>query len=515
MAPQKKEEEAHVLGAEEAVLVQAFQASELSTHVVAETFNVRNMSVEDFKEDHGGQTFDFGALKEKFSNFCKDYNDVILHDSSTKGIYFCAKMLFVVGPESRKVKKDQGDKIYKFIFSYTTPKAEVDIAFEGYKKVKTRLDELNAEFKSITSKLPKGKDPDASTESKLRQNTAMRTQLSSQMADFEALVPGIGGVGYVPAPVYDNWVVNVCTYKANTYTQKTLAKVMNVSVKQASLLAMEVMVKGAYVCALKGEFLLTPLAGAIYDRDEIPTLAALYETSPAVMVGMVNASCQSGGHYLAVSDCTVACAAVYSSTRALKADLRAIMTDKLCKQYIRQGKHPNPDRWILTCNMATGGLEQKFSYAEIVKGFDIAQAASIMDTDMIESFEEYKALTPDERLEIRAVACDVKTRMIKKKRAKEKKKASKKTKKSKARSDSDTDSDSDDSDDKRGGGGEGEETAEKKEKREKREKKQEARKAKIEKERKEMPMIRSRKMQQKRTLLLFFGRNPMMPRQLQ
>lgn len=341
MAPAKKEEEAHALGAEEIALVQAFQASELSTHVLAETFNVRNMSVEDFKNDHGGQVFDFPALKEKFANFCKDYyNQVIMHDSATKGIYFCAKMLFSVGPESRKVKKDQGDKIYKFIFSYTTPKEDVETMFADYKKAKSVRDVWVKEYLELAKSLPKADEAIPPTlVAKIESNSRAKAAQMFKMTEIEALVLGIGADGYTVGPVFDNWIVNVCTYKGNTYTQKTLGKVMNISVKQASLLAVEVMVKVSYACALRGEYLLTPLAGAIFDRDEIPTLAALYETTPAKMVGMINASCQSGGHYLASSDCTIACAAIYSSTRALKIELRGVMTDKLCKQYKRQGKH--------------------------------------------------------------------------------------------------------------------------------------------------------------------------------
>lgn len=487
MALQKKEEVVHVLSAAETIHVQAFQASQLSSHVLGETINVVNMAVDDFKAEHGGQVFDFAKLKEDFAKFCKDYNDTIFEDSSTKGIFFCAKMLFKVGPESRKVKKDQGDKIYKFVFSYTTPVEQVKILHASYLNCIERLTAARKELDVLDKTKPDaGKELDPQVVSRKSAVADSIGQLVAYMGDIEKSVPGINVQGYVVEAVYDNWVVNVCTYKSNKYVQKTDGKVMNLSVKQASLVAMEVMIKVSHVCALKGEVLLKPLAGAIFDRDEIEVLASLYQKSLADMVGIVNASCQSGGHYMARSDETIACAAVHSSTKNLKVETKTVMVDKVAKQYIRQGKSPNKDRWTITRNLAGGGLAIEFTFAEMVQDFNKGQAASILDTGDVESYEEYKALTPDERLEIRAAACEVQTKRKGKKVKKggKAKKARKGKKKRKGESDSESDSDSDD--DKPGGDEAArEETAEEKEKREKKEKKEEEKKAKKKKKRKE------------------------------
>ena len=68
----------------------------------------------------------------------------------------------------------------------------------------------------------------------------------------------------------------VSTYKTQTYNPSNKDQQMVISVKQASLLAMETLTR---ICALAAKdncYILTPLAGAIFSRDDVEEIAALF-----------------------------------------------------------------------------------------------------------------------------------------------------------------------------------------------------------------------------------------------
>lgn len=44
--------------------------------------------------------------------------DTLTIDGKSKAVEFCSKIIFEIGPESRNVKKDDGNKVWKFKFSY-------------------------------------------------------------------------------------------------------------------------------------------------------------------------------------------------------------------------------------------------------------------------------------------------------------------------------------------------------------------------------------------------------------
>lgn len=76
------------------------------------------MTPEDFLAERGSQTFNFIAFQDMFKKICHDYKDNIATKVKSKAIEFCSKILFEVGPESRKVKRSTGDKVWKFRFCY-------------------------------------------------------------------------------------------------------------------------------------------------------------------------------------------------------------------------------------------------------------------------------------------------------------------------------------------------------------------------------------------------------------
>lgn len=75
---------------------------------------------------------------------------------------------------------------------------------------------------------------------------------------------------------------------------------MVLSVRHASLLAIEVMNKITDICVALNPptVMLTPLCGAIFSRNDIPSMVTALNLRVSEVVRMLNSSCQSGGHYL-------------------------------------------------------------------------------------------------------------------------------------------------------------------------------------------------------------------------
>lgn len=108
------------------------------------------------------------------------------------------------------------------------------------------------------------------------------------------------------------------------------------SFKQASLLAV------AKYCQLvphqvgRGEVVLTPLAGAVFSKFEIPKLAEAVGEPLADVVVAIISSCQTDGYYLEHSRCHIALVAIIKTVADLK--MRASIIKKTIKMYKMHGK---------------------------------------------------------------------------------------------------------------------------------------------------------------------------------
>lgn len=156
----------------------------------------------------------------------------------------------------------------------------------------------------------------------------------------------------------------VCTFK-NEGAKYDLASNnsnrMVLSVRHASLLAIETMNKMTDICARQSPptVMLTPLCGAIFSRTDIMKMVELLKLDLPVVVRMLNTSCQSGGHYLADSELAVAALASIVATSKLgakgKNDERTQIITKVIKQYLNHQKAYTPSVFTALSRFATGG----------------------------------------------------------------------------------------------------------------------------------------------------------------
>ncbi|WBM84617.1 MAG: nucleoprotein [hymenopteran phasma-related virus OKIAV227] len=269
--------------------------AQLVLHTMGKDYVITGITSKDFTDMHTGAEFDFTELQKTFKQHCNDYGDDLVENVPSKALEFCSKVIYEVGPESRKVKKGTGDKVWKFIF----------------------------------------------------------------------------GTGK------DAHIVYVATFKSENalYNPEASTHHMVLTIKQAGLLA--IMTFGhavAYAYLTHAKVLFTPLAGACFSKEDLVAFANSLNINVETLIIKINASCQSGGHYVPVSDPNIAIVSAIAATRNVKEDsLRQSIVMKLVKQYINVGKMPDKDLLRRCAPFATGGVPTEFSFDELIKLYDTEQ----------------------------------------------------------------------------------------------------------------------------------------------
>ncbi|CAG9822190.1 unnamed protein product [Phaedon cochleariae] len=133
--------------------------------------------------------------------------------------------------------------------------------------------------------------------------------------------------------VNDKLVVKVAfvsTYKKEEaqYVLEASNQKITLSVRNASLLAMMTLEKLNELAMIQTPsiMLLSPLAGAVFSRDDLTKISAEVNTPVGKIINIVNASYQSGGHYLPSSRMHVSAVAIIVATRNIKDDKHNLKT---------------------------------------------------------------------------------------------------------------------------------------------------------------------------------------------
>lgn len=173
-------------------------------------------------------------------------------------------------------------------------------------------------------------------------------------------------------------VAFVSTYKADDASYKIEAEPTRItlSVKTASLLAIMILNKLNEISMNMDAqvILLSPLAGSVFSKDDIPLMARTMNVTPHKVVSIINASCQSGGHYL--KDSRLHCAAVGAivATRGVKDKrMRDAIIGKTVKQYLNVKKPMNVTFFNVYAEFGHGGMPSDLSPDNLIKLFDDIQ----------------------------------------------------------------------------------------------------------------------------------------------
>lgn len=96
----------------------------LLAHGMPKEFSITGITPENFISTHSGLDFDLESLRVEFKKHCTDYMQDLVYNSKSQAVEFCSKIIYEVGPDSRKVRRGTGDKVWKFIFNVKTATTE-------------------------------------------------------------------------------------------------------------------------------------------------------------------------------------------------------------------------------------------------------------------------------------------------------------------------------------------------------------------------------------------------------
>lgn len=112
----------------------------LMAHTIAREYELVGITSKEFMDKHTGMDFNLTELRRAFKLHCDDYMEDLVDDVKSKAVEFCSKVIYEVGPESRKVRKGTGDKVWKFVFTRNDDQTKHFVFIATYKQE-------NAEFK--------------------------------------------------------------------------------------------------------------------------------------------------------------------------------------------------------------------------------------------------------------------------------------------------------------------------------------------------------------------------------
>lgn len=176
----------------------------------------------------------------------------------------------------------------------------------------------------------------------------------------------------------------VASYKTGETQYKRLAddNKLILTVKQAGLIALykfnqlvEMLASGS-----DPKILLTPLAGAVFSKDDIKEISQTLPGRPNIglVTRSINSSCQPGGQYLPDSAGHIAAVCSIVATKGLKDEkIKNSIITKTVKQYINKGKPIDSEKFMVFAAYALGGLPIGQDAITLEKMLESSQVAKI------------------------------------------------------------------------------------------------------------------------------------------
>ncbi|APG79266.1 putative nucleoprotein [Hubei odonate virus 8] len=172
----------------------------------------------------------------------------------------------------------------------------------------------------------------------------------------------------------------VCTFKSNAVPASKIGNKIILTMKQANLLALMKMneLTDISVAMPSPKYPLTPLAGAVFSKDDIPTLANRLNMPVNVVISAINSSSASGGHYISHSQSEFAVASSIAVTRNVTSKpLRDSIIGKVVKQYNSIGKTFDKEKFRTICEFAHGGISHDLNPSTLIEVYEGARMSMV------------------------------------------------------------------------------------------------------------------------------------------
>jgi len=87
----------------------------LTGHTKEQEYTLATITPEDFCKQHAGSATDFATMCNDFKALCPDFGRKLDYTQKYYSVDYCGKVLYEIGPMSRRVKAGQADKYYDII----------------------------------------------------------------------------------------------------------------------------------------------------------------------------------------------------------------------------------------------------------------------------------------------------------------------------------------------------------------------------------------------------------------
>lgn len=282
------------------------------------------------------------------------------------------QILYVIGPESRTIKKGKNPDVHWKIVIASNVTAE---NCEAIKKVK---------WSEI------GGLPDPANDAK---NDKITKAVLDSYTPMKNLNDGYSIVGSLL----------ISTFKSGNAPTKSPAlaegngRVMLLTMKQATILGLYILRKFTDLAEKNSMLILTPLSGAIFSRSNLEKMLA----EPAIknacktmaqLIDSINKSAQNGGQFLNGSRTDIAAACVLAGTANVrKLEERESICKRTIKQYYSAGRPADKTVFQAVCKYATGGLPDGWTFETLLQ-----ESEAISRIRMEEALKQTQALLAPE-----------------------------------------------------------------------------------------------------------------------
>lgn len=309
------------------------------------------VKMQDLAGDIGGAKLDVGKFLAECSKIMPSMVDTFDWTSGYKALDVMRKIIYMIGPDTRNVKKGRdSDKSWRIRIQENVTPALV-----------TKLRTID--FASET-------DLTMGAEEKEQANTAHHNEIIESWNKIAKTGDTMHTIGMFEIATYKNGSAPTAQPKLGK------GNYLLITVKQATILGLYVLDKFTAVACVQGHDILTPLAGAIFSRDCIDKMMK-NETIKAAfplkckLIDAINKSAQNGGQFLHGSRADIAAACVIVGTNGVKkSEERHVIVQRTVKQFLGQQRPGTKEVFLAVVPFATGGVPEEWTYETLIAEYE-------------------------------------------------------------------------------------------------------------------------------------------------
>lgn len=333
---------------------------------LADDYYLQGVTLKDLLGRIGTSPLDMWQLRMQVARILPDIFAKPAHDVPSKALNFMELVLFTIAPATRQIKAGHDQDKHWHIRCYQ--------------------EMPDATMSSYVNEFARRYNQDPSNKVKVDTAALAGTKAGKVLADslikWKQDAPGeaSSSVGRPKGLAYGT--ITISTFKSSTAptaAPEVKDDSLMLTMKQASLIALDILNNYTEVAVSKGIVVLTPLAGAVFSRNSLkemldePAIKAIYKTEAELSVA-INSSAQSGGQHLSESRADIAGVCAFVATSALTdRKLAESITNKTVRQYISSGRPGDHATMMAFAKYATGGVPADLAYDKISRDIPAAK----------------------------------------------------------------------------------------------------------------------------------------------